>query len=85
MTEKYGYAHRQTRKRWRALIDAGEVWCCLCGKWLAPGSAFDLDHAPGTDQYRGAACPSCNRSEGASRGNRMRGRSAPKEPSRWVL
>jgi hypothetical protein len=78
---KYGAAHQRERKRWRQLIDTGQVNCCLCGTWLEPGSPFDLDHQPGTDQYRGAACPSCNRSEGAARGNRQRGH----HPRRWIL
>ena len=34
--------------------------------------ALDLDHRPGTDQYRGLAHAHCNRSDGAKRGNQQR-------------
>lgn len=65
---QYGAAHKRERNRWRQLIDHGQVHCCLCGAWLEPGSLFDLDHVPGTpDQYRGAACPGCNRADGGRR------------------
>ena len=77
---QYGAAHRRERKRWRLLVDEGQVNCCLCGKWLAPGSPFDLDHLPGTtDQYRGAACVRCNRVDGGKR------RHIEPTPRRWIL
>lgn len=69
---QYGAAHRRERKRWKTLVDQGHAHCCLCGTWLPPGSEFDLDHLPGTDTYRGAACPSCNRSDGARRREQMK-------------
>lgn len=77
---QYGPAHRKERARWAAIVNAGQADCCLCGRWIEPGAAWDLDHLPGTTDYRGAACARCNRSEGASRGNRMRGRG-----TRWAL
>ena len=59
----------------KANVDAGTVNCCLCGQWIEPGSRWDLDHVPGTtDRYRGAAHRTCNRSEGARRGNATRAR-----------
>jgi hypothetical protein len=75
---QYGARHKAERAKWKRLVDAGQATCCLCGKWLQPGQPFDLDHVPGTDQYRGAACQACNRRDGAVRGNRGRGR-------RWAL
>lgn len=77
---QYGARHKAERTKWKRLVDAGQATCCLCGKWLVPGQPFDLDHVPGTDQYRGVACQSCNRHDGAVRGNKMRGRSR-----RWDL
>lgn len=68
----YGAEHQRERKKWRAIVDAGRAYCCLCGAWLEPGSAFDLDHTPDRTGYRGAACPSCNRSDGAKRSRRSR-------------
>lgn len=76
---KYGPAHQRERAKWKQVVDAGEANCCLCGKWIAPGSLWDLDHLPGTGLYRGAACRGCNRSDGAARGNRARVK------RRWVL
>jgi len=69
---QYGAAHARERKKWRKLVDQGGVACCLCGRAIAPGSPFDLDHEPNTTNYRGAACPTCNRSDGARRGNLQR-------------
>jgi hypothetical protein len=68
----YGAGHQRERKKWRAIVDAGNAHCCLCGTWLPPGAPFDLDHTPDRTGYRGAACPSCNRSDGASRARRQR-------------
>ena len=72
---QYGRAHQLEREKWKRVVQAGLAYCCLCGKWLHPDAPFDLDHMPGTDLYRGVACRRCNRSEGAARGNRGRGRS----------
>lgn len=63
----YGAAHKREREKWRAIVDAGRAHCCLCGKHIAPGSEFDLDHTPDRTGYRGAACPRCNRADGARR------------------
>lgn len=77
----YGPAHRRARDGMRIIVNAGRATCCLCGEPIAPGTPWDLDHEPGTDRYRGAAHASCNRSEGAVRGNQLRLQSAP----RWNL
>ena len=77
----YGYAHAQERKRVKVLVDAGQVNCCLCGRWIQPGTRWHLDHVPGTtDQYRGAAHEYCNTSDGATRGNKNR---EPRTGLKW--
>jgi hypothetical protein len=69
--------HRQERARWKRIVERGQAWCaefyCLePDRWIEPGSAWDLAHdLDGT--YLGAAHARCNRSEGARRGNAMRG------------
>lgn len=60
-------------------VDAGRAYCaeliCLMpDRWIAPGSEWDAAHDrenPG--QYLGPAHARCNRSEGATFGNHLRG------------
>jgi hypothetical protein len=70
----YGKEHRAVRKQWAVIVEAGQANCCLCGHWIEPGSRWDLDHTPDRSGYRGAAHHTCNRRDGASRGNRTRQR-----------
>ena len=72
MANPYGARHQAERRKWKRIVDAGQASCCLCGQWIEPGAAWDLDHLPGTTEYRGAACAACNRQDGARRGNQMR-------------
>jgi hypothetical protein len=72
-------AHRDQRKRWASVVARGDGWCvepvCLMRtRWIEPGSAWDVPHEADGVTYRdGPAHARCNRSEGATRGNRMRG------------
>jgi len=75
---QYGAAHQRERAKWKRIVDTGQATCCLCGKWIPPGAAWDLDHLPGTDQYRGAACQRCNRADGGKRRHR-------KAQKRWMF
>lgn len=85
----YGTAHQRERDTWRPIVDAGMAFCaepiCLMpSRWIPPGSTWDLAHDrtnPGT--YRGAAHARCNRSEGASHGNRQRARVEVVTSLRW--
>ena len=78
--DRYGARHKAERKKWYHLVASGTVDCCLCGERIHPGESWDLDHKPGTTEYRGAAHSACNRRDGAVRGNQQRGKGA-----RWVL
>lgn len=60
----YGYHHQRERKRWQAVIDANGTWCRRCGGQIYPGMAWDLDHAPGKEGYRGPSHRKCNRRAG---------------------
>lgn len=66
----YGKEHRETRAKWKPLVEAGQTNCCICGYWIEPGSKWHLDHTPERDGYRGVAHASCNVRDGASRGAR---------------
>jgi hypothetical protein len=68
----YGKEHRAERKRWKAIIDAGNGFCTRCGRWIEPGSAWDLGHSDfDRSQYRGPEHSFCNRSA-AGRGQNGR-------------
>jgi hypothetical protein len=40
----YGISHQRLRKKWAARVERGEVYCTRCGKWIQPGTPWDLDH-----------------------------------------
>ena len=64
----YGYHHQQLRKRWAKVVEAGDAICARCGKWIEPGTPWDLDHAdddPLRRKYLGPSHAKCNR--GAAR------------------
>ncbi|MFJ9114470.1 endonuclease domain-containing protein [Streptomyces sp. NPDC102394] len=68
----YGYSHQALR---RALLpDAYGKPCPHCGKPMLRGQSLDLDHTPDRSGYRGMAHASCNRADGARRGNARRKR-----------
>ncbi|MGW4876550.1 endonuclease domain-containing protein [Streptomyces sp. NPDC004262] len=70
----YGYDHQQLRKA--LLAEAYGQPCVHCELVMLPGQALDLDHTADRSGYRGFAHASCNRSEGARRGNAQRRRSS---------
>lgn len=79
--------HRAEKARLRPIVDAGHAYCaeprCLePTRWIRPGTAWDLAHNRTTGGYHGAAHARCNRSEGATYGNRHR---RPARRARWAL
>ncbi|MFJ9374423.1 endonuclease domain-containing protein [Streptomyces sp. NPDC101455] len=68
----YGYEHQQLRKV--LLEEAYGQPCVHCQLVMLPGQKLDLDHTADRTAYRGMAHASCNRSEGARRGNALRRR-----------
>ena len=74
-----GYGVEHQRLRAELLPHAYGTTCHLCGHVMQYGQALDLDHTPDRTAYRGMVHASCNRRDGARRGNRMRKRklSAP--------
>ena len=58
----YGPAHKALRRRWAAQVARGVVHCARCGKWIAPGTSWDLGHVDGDrSRYAGPECVPCNR------------------------
>jgi hypothetical protein len=68
----YGNEHQKLRKRWAREVAAGVVLCARCGRLIAPGTPWDLDHAPGKVGYLGPSHRRCNRATSTRR--RERGR-----------
>lgn len=72
----YGWDHQQRRKK--LLPKAYGMACALCGLVMLKGQALDLDHS--TPLALGGSVgdriihAACNRSAGATMGNRMRRR-----------
>ncbi|WP_134740008.1 hypothetical protein [Nocardioides sp. 503] len=98
---KYRWAHQQERKRWVPVVAAGEAYCaepvCKMRSRLIPPAwantqLWHLCHDPTGTVVIGPGHRRCNTSEGASRGNRQRGRKpvtvkreAKPKANRWVV
>ncbi|MBC7939097.1 MAG: hypothetical protein H7Z19_04915, partial [Chitinophagaceae bacterium] len=71
----YAGTYRTTKRRWTERITAeGGALCYRCGEWIGAGEPWDLGHDDATGQVRGPEHSKCNRSDGARKGNMMRGR-----------
>jgi hypothetical protein len=70
----YGGQHVALRKRWAKIVAAGEASCARCGRWIAPGTHWDLGHADrDRSVYVGPEHRRCNRAT-AGRRRRLRDR-----------
>lgn len=79
--------HRAARKRYGALVKAGQAHCVepvcvMANRWIPPTAPWDVSHDPSGTVTLGPSHRACNRSEGARRGNQMRGRL---RSAGWVL
>lgn len=64
----YGVAHQQLRTRWAALVAAGNVACVRCGRPIAAGQPWHLDHDDeDRNRYLGPAHARCNNAAGGRR------------------
>ena len=61
--QRYGWPHRRRRAAVAREVEAGRAVCSRCGRLIAPGEPFDLDHVDdaGPTDYLGAAHVGCNR------------------------
>jgi hypothetical protein len=68
---KYRGRHRRLSELLRS--QAYGQPCCRCNQPMLPGQPLDLDHSDADPtRYRGVAHAHCNRSAGATKGNRQR-------------
>lgn len=77
--------YRAAKRDLRLLVQAGEAWCveprCLMpSRWIEPDTTWDVCHTPDGLTITGAGHSKCNRSEGATRGNKARNR-----VRQWIL
>lgn len=72
----YGGVHQALRKRWAAVVERGEASCARCGRWIAPGSRWHLDHTDDRTAYLGPSHAYCN----TTAPNRRRARRSDPEP-----
>lgn len=83
----YGAAHQKLRAQWALRVDRGEVSCARCGRWIAPGTPWDLGHDDlDRSKYSGPEHARCNRATtGRSRDRPRRWRTtpAPARSDRW--
>lgn len=89
MADKYGYAHRQTRRHWAPIVASGaamcaEVRCLMPSRWIPPGSDWHLAHDPSGTRYVGVSHSTCNVSEAATRMHANQ-KLAQEAPRRWTL
>jgi hypothetical protein len=60
---RYGRHHKALHKRLEPLVASVQANCARCGKPIAPGEAWDLDHLDGAGpyDYAGPSHAACNR------------------------
>lgn len=66
----YGSAHQRERSRWAPRVAAGEVSCARCGRLIAPGEPWHLDHADDRRGYLGPSHKRCNLEAGGRAAHR---------------
>lgn len=77
----YGGPHQRLRRMWAQIVDAGGATCARCGRAIAPGSRWHLDHADDRRGYIGVSHSYCN----TTAPNRRRGRRRYAQPARdWT-
>ena len=63
---QYGSHHQKLRASYAPLVATGNVVCWRCGKFIEPGSPWDLGHADGDPlRYAGPEHARCNRATAA--------------------
>lgn len=68
----YGTEHDRLRREWAPKVATGNVRCWRCGRYIAPGEAWDLGHHDeDRSRYRGPEhANQCNRSAAGKRAHR---------------
>jgi hypothetical protein len=81
-SRKYGAEHRALRNHWQARVQAGEVACARCGRWIPPNTRWHLGHDHRNGGYHGPEHARCNLRERNRRCNWKR-RRKPKPSRVW--
>jgi hypothetical protein len=73
----YGWDHQKVKDQWRPRVKAGSVEChahecVMASRLIDPTEPWDLGHTPDRTAWTGPEHQTCNRSEGAIRGHRIR-------------
>jgi hypothetical protein len=90
----YGSEHQKLRKQWAPIVAAGQATChsrrCLHHtRTIHPGQRWVLGHTDDRTTWTGPEHQRCGLSDGARRGNQMRGRMrrarrlTPQPAPRW--
>jgi hypothetical protein len=66
-SQRYGYGHRQHRRRWEPLVESGSCRCARCGQLIAAFEPWDLGHTADGRSYSGPEHRRCNRSTASHR------------------
>jgi hypothetical protein len=81
----YGPVHKRLRAAWAALVEAGQVWCARCGKWIEPGTPWDLGHDDNDRSlYTGPEHRACNTAAAARKTHAIRRRKAQARQTMWT-
>lgn len=56
----YGARHRRLRAQWAPQVEAGDVNCWRCGKFIQPGQPWHLGHLDDRSDYGGPEHELCN-------------------------
>jgi hypothetical protein len=57
----YGIRHKDRRKAWKRIVEAGTATCARCGMSIDPWEPWDLDHTDDRRGYLGVSHQACNR------------------------
>jgi hypothetical protein len=87
-TGDYDWAHRQLRKHWQSVVEAGEAVChapiCLDkSRRIEPGSAWVLGHAADRKSWTGPEHRQCSDESGLRLAAARRAGQERPDPPRW--